>query len=189
MRTLTIQIDDHDARCELRHGALTHQAVLPMEHVTSWGNLLQQVKDALALDLRPPPGLLTQADVDESGPLPRSNVAQPWQARHFTGMSAEGWAWGFYYTGLFDGKTEQFETCCGFISRVAAERAARNLRTNLDRLSGDWPNASFEVFRLDEAFAFLDSSGEIHATFPTAGAAFSAAAKHQHQLPAPHASA
>ena len=175
MRTLTIQIDDHDARCELRHGALTHQAVLPMEHVTSWGNLLQQVKDALALDLRPPPGLLTQADT--------CDALVPWQARHFTGMSAEGWAWGFWYPA------PKHETCCGFISRVAAERAARNLRTNLDRLSGDWPNASFEVFRLDESFAFLDSSGEIHATFPTAGAAFSAAAKQQQQLPAPHASA
>lgn len=175
MRTLTIQIDNHEARCEMRHGAFTHQAVLPLEHVTSWGNLLQQVKDELQLDQRPPPGMLTQADA--AGMLPQTVRAAPWQPRHFTGTAThEGWAWGFWYPA------PRHETCCGFVSREAAERAASILRTNLDRLRGDWPGGTYEVFSLDEAYAFLDSNGDIHATFPTARDALAAAGKHQQAM-------
>lgn len=167
MRTLTIQINDHEARCLLEHGALTIQAVIPMEHVTSWDSLLQQVKDELSLDERPPPGLLTQGDGEPS------NV--PWHPQHFTGITVHGWAWGFW---LPVKAGHEAETCCGFRTREAAAAAALALSTNLDRI-GELPNATFEPFPLDAAWAFLDALGQVHSTFPTARDAFAAAAKHQ----------
>ncbi len=176
MRTLIIQIDNHEARCQLQHGALTQYAVIPLEHVTSWGNLLQQVKDELSLDDRPPPGLPTQGDEEESGVMPKSHEAQPWQPRHFTGITVHGWAWGFW---LPVEPGHSAETCCGFRTKEAALAAALSLSTNMDRIQGDLPNASYEPFQLDEAWAFLDALGQCHSTFLSAKEAFAAAAKQQ----------
>lgn len=175
MRTLIIQIDNHEARCQLTHGALTQYAVLPLEHITSWGNLLQQVKDELSLEDRPPPGLPTQAD-EPGGCLPCSVQAMPWQPRHFTGVTVHGWGWGFW---LPVEPGHEAETCCGFRTKEAALAAALSLSTNMDRIRGDLPNASYEPFQLDEAWAYLDSLGQCHSTFPTARDAFAAAAKAQ----------
>ncbi len=175
MRTLIIQIDEHEVRCQLTHGAMTHQAVIPLEHVTSWVNLLQQVKDALSLDDRPPPGLPTQGDT-ESTHLPCTTQAVPWQPRHFTGITVHGWAWGFWLP-VQPGQAP--ETCCGFRTKEAALAAALSLSTNRDRIHGDLPNASYEPFQLDAAWAYLDALGQCHATFLSAKEAFAAAAKQQ----------
>lgn len=177
MRTLLIQINDHEARCELKHGALTHHAVIPMQHVTSWGNLLQQVIEELSLDSRPPPGLPTQGDAPGEC-LPCTTQAMPWQPRHFTGVTVHGWAWGFW---LPVESGNEAETCCGFRTKEAAIAAALSLSTNMDRIRGDLPNASYEPFHLDEAWAYLDALGECHSTFPTARDAFAAAAKQQNE--------
>ncbi len=176
MRTLIIQIDDQEARCQLTHGAMTHQGVIPLEHIMSWGSLFQQVKDELSLDDRPPPGLPTQADADGSTCLPCTTQAVPWQPRHFTGVTVHGWGWGFW---LPVEPGHEAETCCGFRTKEAALAAALSLSTNLDRIEGDLPNASYEPFQLDAAWAYLDSLGQCHSTFPTARDAFAAAAKAQ----------
>ncbi len=175
MRTLIIQIDNHEVRCQLQHGALTQYAVIPLEHVTSWANLLQQVKDELSLDDRPPPGLPTQADAEGEEQRAESQ-AVPWQPRHFTGITVHGWAWGFWLP-VEPGHSE--ETCCGFRTKEAALAAVLALSTNRDRIRGDLPNASYEPFQLDEGWAYLDSCGQCHATFLSARDAFAAAAKAQ----------
>ncbi|MBK8037720.1 MAG: hypothetical protein IPK22_11380 [Verrucomicrobiaceae bacterium] len=176
MRTLIIQIDDHNVRCQLTHGSLTHQGLIHLEHVTSWGNLLQQVKDALSLDDRPPPGLLTHGNYQERTTMSSNGQEVVWKPHHFTGVTVHGWAWGFWLP-VKTGQTA--ETCCGFRTKEAALAAALALSTNLDRITGDLPNASYEPFQLDEAWAFLDALGQVHSTFPSARDAFAAASKHQ----------
>lgn len=174
MRSLSLHLLPHEVRVELSTpGGITQCAVLPLAQPVTWAALFDQVREELHLDQVPPPGLRTLAD--EAG------ASMAWSVVHFVGVTPQGWGWAFW---LPVQAMEKPETCCGFRSQTAAQAAAHTLRTNRDRIRGDLPNAVFEPFALDEAWAFLDTDGQVHATFPTARDAFTAAAKKQHGEPA-----
>ncbi|WP_395753359.1 hypothetical protein [Prosthecobacter sp.] len=168
MKQLTIQIDGSQCTAWFtsESGTKLAEDSFTMQHGThSWSLLQGEVHDRLQLHKFAPPGMPTESSRTCSDPF------RIWQVVCCGIPGAPGWGWGFLLP------LEHVETCCGFADEESAAKAAKTLQLIRSRISGDLPGGVFEVFALDDGFAFFDQRGEHHATFPTAAEARGCAAK------------
>ena len=184
MKRLIIHVEGEHCTAWLCYGSqiASDYAKFTISEGTSWKDLQDRIHQEMKLDQHPPPGMATQGDeADVCPPLPW----EPLQG----GFGLPGYGWGFYLPVVRKNEVaELYESCCGFRDRSAAEKAAKTMRHNHTRITGDLPGAVFEIFTLDGVYAFLDYLGEIHATFPTHAEARGCASKieaAQMQTPTP----
>ncbi|WP_395736314.1 hypothetical protein [Prosthecobacter sp.] len=168
MKQLIIQIDGATCKAMLfsESGVMLAEDEFTMQHGThSWSYLQREVHDRLQLHAFAPPGMPTESGRTCGDPF------RIWQVVCCGIPGAPGWGWGFMLP------LEHVETCCGFADEDSAAKAAKALQLARGRISGDLPGGVYEVFQLDDAFAFFDAQGELHATFQTAAEARGCAAK------------